>query len=68
MKMPNKTVVIVQLPNREIKGIIGNPEKSAQAVDLIYVHDSEEGIKRIKIRENILHISSKKQKSKIKLF
>jgi len=67
MNMPDKTVVVVQLTNREIKSIIGNPERSAQAVDLIYVHDSEKGIKRIK-RENILLISYKKQRSKIKLF
>ena len=48
LNMPNIKVVDVQLPNREIKSINGNPEKSAQAVNLIYVHDSEEGIKRIK--------------------
>jgi hypothetical protein len=48
--MPNKTVFAVQLPNREIKSIIGNPEKSAQAVDLIYVHDSEKGISMKKQR------------------
>jgi hypothetical protein len=57
--MPNKAVVVVQLPNREIKSIISNPEKSAQAMNLIYVHDSEKGIKRIK-KENILPISNKK--------
>ena len=46
--MPDKAVFVVQLPNREIKSIIGNPEKSAQAVNLIYVHDSDKGIRRIK--------------------
>jgi hypothetical protein len=64
--MPNKTVVVVQLTNREIKSIIGSPEKSAQAVDLIYVHDSEKGIKRIK-KGHFTYII-KKQRSKIKLF
>ena len=54
--MPNKTVVVVQLPNREIKSIIGSPEKSAQAVDLIYVHDSEKGIKRIKKGKQFTYI------------
>ena len=54
--MSNKTVVVVQLPNREIKSIIGNPEKSAQVVDLIYVHDSEEGIKRIKKGKHFTYI------------
>src|SRR5665647_609947 len=61
--MPNKTVVVVQLPNREIKSIIGNPEKSAQAVDLIYVHDREKGITRIKKGKHFTYI---KQETKIK--
>ena len=54
--MPNKTVVGVQLPNREIKSIMGNPEKSAHAVNLIYVHDSEKGIKRIKKGNHFTYI------------
>ena len=54
--MPNKTEVEVQLPNREIKSIIGSPEKSAQAVNLIYVHDSEKGIKRIKKGKQFTYI------------
>ena len=40
--------VIVQLPKRKIKSILGDPEKSAQAVNLIYVHDTAPGIRRIK--------------------
>ncbi len=54
--MPNKIMVVLQLPKREIKSIIGNPEKSAQAVDLIYVHDSEEGIKRIKKGKHFTYV------------
>jgi len=61
--MPNKTVVVVQLTNREIKSIIGSPEKSAQAVDLIYVHDSEKGIKRIKKGKHFTYIN---QETKVK--
>ena len=57
MNMPNKTEVVVQLPNREIKSIIGNPEKSAQAVDLIYVHDSDKGIKRIKKGKHFIYVT-----------
>ena len=49
---------IVQLPNREIKSIISNPEKSAQAVNLIYVHDSEKGIERIKKGKHFIYINS----------
>jgi DNA topoisomerase-1 len=61
--MSNKTVVVMQLPSREIKSIIGNPEKSAQAVNLIYVHDSEKGIKRIKKGRHFTYI---KQEIKVK--
>lgn len=52
-------MVVTQLSNREIKSIIGNPEKSAQAADLIYVHDSEKGIKRIKKGEHFTYIKLK---------
>jgi len=36
---------ILQLPNRKIKSIIGNPEKSVEAINLVYAHDNEQGIK-----------------------
>ena len=39
---------ILQLPKRKIKSIIGDPEKSAKAINLVYVHDNEPGIIRIK--------------------
>ena len=39
---------ILQLPKRKLRAIIADPEKSAQAVNLIYVHDTRPGIKRIK--------------------
>ena len=39
---------ILQIPKRKIRSIIGDPEKSAAAINLLYVHDSEPGIKRIK--------------------
>lgn len=39
---------ILQLPKRKLRAIIDDPEKSAQAVNLIYVHDTGPGIKRIK--------------------
>ena len=39
---------ILQLPKKKIKSILGNPEKSAQAVNLVYVHDTAPGIRRIK--------------------
>jgi DNA topoisomerase I len=38
LNMPNKIVDLVQLPKRKMKVIVGNPEKSALAANLIYVH------------------------------
>ncbi len=39
---------VLELPKRKLKAIIGNPEKSAAAVNLIYVQDNLPGINRIK--------------------
>lgn len=61
--MPNQTVVTVKITNRAIKSIIGNPEKSAQAVNLIYVNDSEKGITRIKRGKYFTYIN---QDTKVK--
>lgn len=46
--MQSETDVIVKLPLRKIKSILGNPEKSAKAINLVYVRDSENGIKRVR--------------------
>ena len=51
---------IEKLPTRKIKSIIGNPEKSAQAVNLVYVHDTEKGINRIKKGKHFTYISKAK--------
>ena len=39
---------ILQLPKKKIRSILGDPEKTALAINLMYVHDNEPGIKRIK--------------------
>lgn len=39
---------VLQLPRKKIKSIIGDAEKTAEAINLIYVHDTEPGIRRIK--------------------
>jgi DNA topoisomerase-1 len=39
---------ITALPKRKIKSLINNPEKTAAAVNLVYVNDTEEGIIRKK--------------------
>lgn len=43
---------IVQLPKRKLRSILGDPEKSAKAVNLIYIHDTATGIRRIKTGES----------------
>ncbi len=47
----NTTIItedqIAIIPKRKIKSLINDPEKTAAAVNLIYVNDSQEGIKRI---------------------
>ena len=47
---------ILQLPKRKIRSILGNPEKSAQAVNLVYVHDTAPGIRRIKTGKSFNYI------------
>jgi DNA topoisomerase I len=49
------------LPNRKMKSIIGNAKKSAQAVNLIYVIDSEKGISRIKMGKQFVYIDQDKK-------
>ena len=39
---------IKKLPKRKIRSIINDPEKTAGAVNLVYVHDSQDGIRRIR--------------------
>ena len=48
--------IILQLPKRKIRSILGDPEKSAQAVNLIYVHDTAPGIRRIKTGKNFNYV------------
>jgi DNA topoisomerase-1 len=38
----------IKLPKKKILAIDRDPEKTAKAIDLIYVHDSQPGIQRIK--------------------
>ena len=63
LNVPNTNLAVIQLHHRKIKSIFGNPEKSAQAVNLIYVHDYENGIKRIKRGKKFTYIL---QETKVK--
>lgn len=53
---------ILQLPKRKIKSIIGDPEKSAEAVNLIYVSDAQPGIKRIKKGKHFQYLVNESKK------
>ncbi|CAN5204234.1 DNA topoisomerase IB [soil metagenome] len=48
---------ILQIPKRKIKRIIGDPEKTAQAINLIYVHDTEPGIQRVKKGDGFTYVA-----------
>ncbi|MES2775484.1 MAG: DNA topoisomerase IB [Bacteroidota bacterium] len=52
---------ILQLPKRKIRSILGDPEKSALAVNLIYVHDTEPGIKRVKKGKLFRYVADEKK-------
>ena len=47
---------ILKLSKRKIKSILGDPEKTAAAIDLIYVHDTEPGINRVKNGESFHYL------------
>jgi DNA topoisomerase I len=40
--------IIEQIPKRKIKSLIKDPAKSAEAVNLVYVNDTDAGIRRVK--------------------
>lgn len=51
----------IQLPDKVIKAILNDAEKSAEAVNLVYVHDHEPGITRVKKGKSFLYIMGKKK-------
>ena len=53
---------VLQLPRKKIKSILGNAEKAAKAVDLIYVNDTQPGITRHKKGKDFeYYINDKKE-------
>lgn len=57
--------LVKQLPKKKIKTIINDPEKTAKAVDLVYVHDTQPGIQRIRSGKTFSYIyDGKKIKDK----
>lgn len=51
----------IQIPNKKIKTILHDPEKSAKAVNLVYVQDSQPGISRVKKGGSFFYLSGNKK-------
>lgn len=50
----------ITLNNRKLKAILRDAEKSAEAINLVYVHDNEPGIRRIKKGDSFIYREGKK--------
>lgn len=61
--MELSTEEIVKLPKRKIRSIINDPVKTADAVNLVYVHDSREGIRRKKKGKGYYYVLGDKRVS-----
>jgi DNA topoisomerase I len=51
----------IRLSTRKIKAIINDPQKSAEAVDLVYVNDQQPGICRVRKGEEFHYFSGRKK-------
>lgn len=51
----------ISLNDRQVKSLLHNNEKSAEAVNLLYVSDSQPGIRRIKRGKKFIYLSGSKQ-------
>jgi len=51
----------IRIPDKVIKTILHDAEKSAEAVNLIYVHDNEPGINRIKKGKAFIYTTGRKK-------
>lgn len=51
----------IKLSKKEIRSILRDPEKSAKAIDLVYVHDKQPGISRIKKGKDFHYFSGTKR-------
>ena len=53
--------LVAGLPKRKIEKIVHDPEKTAKAVNLVYVHDTAPGITRIKEGKNFSYLCAAKK-------
>ncbi len=51
----------INISNKKIKTILHDAEKSAKAVNLVYVQDNQPGIQRIKKGKNFIYVSEDKK-------
>ena len=51
----------LKITRRKIRAILHDPEKTAQAVHLIYVHDTQPGIKRVKRGRSFTYVFENKK-------
>lgn len=51
----------INISNKKIKSIVHDAEKSAAAVNLVYVHDTQPGIKRVKKGKKFIYLSGTKK-------
>ena len=60
--MQDITGLIEELPKRKLKSILANPEKTAEAVNLVYVNDTDnKGITRKKSGKSFKYYLQNKQ-------
>lgn len=52
---------VIKLPNKKIEAILNDPKKAAEAVDLLYVQDSQPGITRRKQAGKFFYFAGKKK-------
>ncbi|MEP7321965.1 MAG: DNA topoisomerase IB [Saprospiraceae bacterium] len=55
---------IIKLPKGKIRSILGSPEKSAKAVNLVYVNQADLGVKRIKQGTEFYYLGANNKKVK----
>jgi DNA topoisomerase-1 len=51
----------IHLSNKKIQAILHDDKKSAEAVNLVHVHDNQPGINRIKKGVDFIYVSGKKK-------
>jgi DNA topoisomerase-1 len=51
----------IKLSAKKLKAVLGDPKKAAEAINLIYVHDKQPGIRRLKEGKDFCYYQGKKK-------